>query len=577
MIIKNIKIRSMLNLNFSLLLIIILFAACGKQVQKADMVLQNGKIITVDDSHPQAQALAIIGDTIAAVGSNSKIKPYIGEKTQVIDLHGKLAIPGFIDGHAHFVSYGYSKMKLDLNTAKNWDEIIVIVKNAVEKAQPGDWILGRGWHQEKWDKIPHKNIEGYPTHEMLSKVSPNNPVLLEHASGHAVIVNAKAMETAGITRSTSDPAGGKIIRFRTGKPIGVFMENAEDLIYNAMEKDKGKYSTEQIEEQDRKAVNLSIQECLSNGVTSFQDAASTFDRIDLFKKIVNEGKLGIRLWVMINEDNDKIKQRLHNYKIINMGDKRLTVRSIKRFMDGALGSRGAWLLEPYSDLTSSKGLNTISLEEYTETSRLAIENGFQLCTHAIGDRANREVLNVYEKVFKENPDKKNLRWRIEHAQHLNRLDIPRFSELGVIASMQGIHCTSDGLWAPKRIGDKRAQEGAYVWQKLIKTGAVVSNGTDAPVEDINPIDNFYALITRRLADGTEFYPDQRMSREQALRAYTINCAYAAFEEDFKGSLTVGKLADITILSQDIMTIEDEDILKTKVLYTIVGGKVMYER
>lgn len=577
MMIKNIKIRSIIDEAFTFLLIIVLFAACVKQIQKADMVLHNGKIVTVDDNQPEAQALAVKGDVIAAVGSNSEIKPYIGEKTLVIDLNGKLAIPGFIDGHAHFVSYGYSKMKLNLNTAKNWDEIIAIVKNAVEKAQPGNWILGRGWHQEKWDKIPHKNIEGYPTHEMLSKVSPNNPVLLEHASGHAVIVNVKAMETAGITRSTSNPAGGRIIKFPNRKPTGIFLENAEDLIYDAMEKDKGKYSTEQIEEQDRKAVNLSIQECLSNGVTGFQDAASTFERIDLFKKIVNEGKLGIRLWVMINEDNDQLKQRLNNYKIIDMADKRLTVRAIKRFMDGALGSRGAWLLEPYSDLTSSKGLNTISIEEFTETARLAMENGFQLCTHAIGDRANREVLNVYEKIFKENPDKKNLRWRVEHAQHLNILDIPRFAELGVIASMQGIHCTSDGLWAPKRIGDKRAEEGAYVWQKLIKSGAVVSNGTDAPVEDINPIANFYALVTRRLADGTEFYPDQCMSREQALRAYTINCAYAAFEEDLKGSLTVGKLADIAILSQDIMTIAEEDILKTKVLYTIVGGKVMYER
>ncbi|MHC5080862.1 MAG: amidohydrolase, partial [Planctomycetota bacterium] len=314
-------------------------------------------------------------------------------------------------------------------------------------------------------------------------------------------------------------------------------------------------------------------ECLSKGITSFQDAGASFTSIDFFKSLAEEGKLKIRLWVMISESNARLERSLSRYRIVGMGNHHLTVRAVKRLIDGALGSHGAWLLEPYTDLPGSRGLNTTSLDTMRQTARIAVENGFQLCTHAIGDRANREVLNVYEEAFKAHSDKKDLRWRIEHAQHIHPVDIPRFQKLGVIASMQGIHCTSDGPWVIKRIGEKRAKEGAYVWQKLMKSGALVINGTDAPVENVDPLANFYASVTRRLPDGTVFFGDQCMSRVEALRAATISCAKAAFEEDLKGSITVGKLADITVLSKDILTVPDEEIRKTRVLYTIVGGKV----
>ena len=280
---------------------------------------------------------------------------------------------------------------------------------------------------------------------------------------------------------------------------------------------------------------------------------------------------------MISEGNKSLESNLAKYRIIDYGNKHLTVRAIKRFMDGALGSRTAWMLEPYADLPTSTGINVDSVEAISETARLAIENGFQLCTHAIGDRANREVLNLYEAAFKAHPGKKDLRWRIEHAQHLNAADIPRFGALGVIAAMQAIHCTSDAPYVLARLGAQRAEEGAYVWQKLMKSGAIVSNGTDTPVEDVNAIANFYAAVSRKLKDGTVFYPDQRMSREEALKSYTWNAAYSGFEEDMKGSLTPGKLADITVLSKDILTIPEDEIPSTVVKYTIVGGKVMYAK
>jgi len=287
--------------------------------------------------------------------------------------------------------------------------------------------------------------------------------------------------------------------------------------------------------------------------------------------------LGLRLYVMISSGNDQLRKRLSEYRIIGMGAHHLTVRSIKRLIDGALGAHGAWLLEPYADLPSSTGLNTTPVEEIKETAKIAIENDFQLNIHAIGDRANREVLDIYEETFRAYPDKKDLRWRIEHAQHLHPDDIPRFGNLGVIASMQGVHCTSDGPWVLKRLGEKRAEEGAYVWQKLMKTGAVICNGTDAPVEDVNPIACYCATVSRRTWDGSVFYPDQRMSRMEALQSYTINGAYASFQEDLVGSLTKGKLADITVLSKDILTIDEEEIPTAEVLYTIVGGKVLYHK
>jgi predicted amidohydrolase YtcJ len=549
----------------------------SKKIESADLVLINGKIITMDKSNPTAQAIAIRQGRIEALGSDKEIKSYIADSTQIIDLKGKVAIPGIIESHGHFTSLGYSKMQLDLMNIKNWDEAVNMVKEAVKKAKPGEWIRGRGWHQEKWDRVPEPNIDGLPFHDLLSRVSPENPVFLSHASGHSCIANAKAMELAGIDEKTPNPEGGEIIKDKSGKPIGIFRETAQELLRKAMDEYAAKLTPQQAKDEIIKAIKLAEQACLVNGVTTFHDAGTSFGTIGLYKELIKENKLQVRLNVMIGESNSRLEKSISQYKIIGFGDHHLTVRSIKRLIDGALGAHGAWLLEPYNSLPTSMGLNTESIAVMKETARIAIENGFQLCTHAIGDRGNRETLDIYEEAFKKHPEKKDLRWRIEHSQHLHPDDISRFGKLGVIASMQTIHCTSDAPWVIKRLGEKRAKEGAYVWRKLIDTGAVICNGTDVPVEDINPIANYYAAVTRKTKDGSIFYGDQKMTREEALRSYTINGAYASFEEDIKGSLTPGKLADITVLSKDIMTIPDDEILTIKILYTIIGGKILFKR
>jgi hypothetical protein len=299
--------------------------------------------------------------------------------------------------------------------------------------------------------------------------------------------------------------------------------------------------------------------------------------VDLMKTMVDEGKIGVRLWIMIRQGNEALRANLAKYRMVDYGGGFLTVRGIKHSIDGALGSRGAWLLEPYSDKPDDTGDNTTPVPTIQETAKLALEHGYQLCVHAIGDRANRETLDIVEEAFKANPDRKDLRWRVEHAQHLHPNDIPRFGRLGVIASMQGIHCTSDAPYVPARLGNKRADEGAYVWQKLMKSGALVTNGTDAPVEDVDPVASYYATVSRKLKDGSVFYPEQRMNRMEALRSYTINTARAGFEENTKGTLKPGKYADMVVLSKDILTIPEDQIPTAQVMYTIVGGKVRYKR
>jgi predicted amidohydrolase YtcJ len=541
----------------------------------ATLVLRNGTIATVDAATPRAQAIAFRGDTIAAVGSNDEIQPLVGPNTEVIDLAGQFAMPGFIDGHGHFMNLGQSKMNLDVMDVKNWDEIVAMVGEAAKRAKPGDWILGRGWHQEKWDKKPEPSVEGFPVHDALSKASPEHPVMLTHASGHAAFVNAKAMELAGITAKTPNPAGGEILKDKAGRPTGLLRETAAGLAEKAHQAWRAQKTTEENRADAHRRIELAVQEALANGVTSFQDAGADFATIDIIKEALTNGELGIRLWVMVRDSNDNLKSKLPAYKAVGLGDKRLTIAAIKKTIDGALGSRGAWLLEPYADLPGHTGLNTLPVAEVEGAAQIALDTGVQLNVHAIGDRANRQVLDIYDAAFKSRPDLKDLRWRIEHAQHLNAADIPRFAQLGVIASMQGIHATSDAPFVVARLGAQRAEEGAYVWQELMKSGAIVSNGTDTPVERINPIANFYATVTRKLKDGSTFYPDQKMSREEALKSYTWSAAYAAKEDGIKGSLAPGKLADVTVLSKDILTVPEEEILSTKVVYTIVGGKVVY--
>ena len=564
--------------NVSFLIILLILQSCGgKEVVKnpADLILINGVIATVEDNNPSAEAVAVKDGKILTVGSTIDIEKYAGDSTQVIDLKGKFVMPGFNDSHAHFLGIGNSKQILNLREAKNWDEVIEIVAKATETAIPGEWIIGRGWHQEKFDPKPVPNVNGYPIHNELSKASPRNPVMLTHASGHAVFANAKAMQIAGINRNTPDPTGGIIERDSLGNPVGVFEENAEDLIRKYYNEYLSKRTPEQILYNYEKQIELASEDCLKKGITSCAEAAETFEMIDVLKKFADERKLSVRLNVMIGDSFVNMKKKLKDYLMIGYGDNTLTVRSIKQYIDGALGSRGAWLLEPYSDLPNHSGSNVTPLKELKEISGLAIANGFQMRIHAIGDRGNREVLNIYEEIFKIHPGKKDLRWGIEHAQHLSSQDIPRFAKLGVLAAMQGVHCTSDATFVPERIGDKRAEEGAYVWKKIIDGGVTICNGTDAPVEDVDPIKSFYSSVTRKNSDGLIFYSDQKMPRLEALKSYTINGAIASFEENIKGTIKVGKLADFVVLSNDLLKCSDDDILNTKVLYTIVGGKILY--
>ena len=575
----NIRHRSLLSRLAVASVLLLPLTACGLFSETADLVLTNGKVVTVDADFPVAEAIAVSGHTILAVGTSEEIQQYVGASTEVIDLQGNLAIPGFIEGHGHFSGLGQSKMILDLTGAATWEEIVAMVAEAAQSAAPGDWIRGRGWHQEKWDRVPVPNVDGVPLHTDLSNAAPNNPVYLTHASGHASIVNATALGLAGIGADTPDPPGGEIVHDRAGNPTGLLRETAQRIVGRAMSHAEEGRGEDEMEAEAREGVRLAGEDALSKGVTSFHDAGAPFATIDFYKKLEEEGALPIRLYVMVRrQTNEEMEARLPEYRMLPEGNDFLTVRSIKRQVDGALGPHGAWLLEPYEDLPTSVGLNLEPLDDIRGTAELAIRHGFQVNTHAIGDRANRETLDIYQEAFEAaGVDGHDLRWRVEHAQHLHPDDIGRFAELGVIPAMQGIHCTSDGPWVLKRLGEERAESGANLWRDLIESGAVMTNGTDVPVEDIDPIAGFYASVSRMTWEGTKFYPDQAMNREEALASYTLNNAFAAFEEEIKGSLTPGKLADITVLSRDIMTIPEEEIPDTDVLYTIVGGEVRFRK
>jgi predicted amidohydrolase YtcJ len=575
--------RTVFSSSFALL---IGFAACNSSVpiEPANLVLRGGTVVTVDEELPRAEAIAIRGFEIVAVGSDREIDAYIGPETNLVELGGRLAIPGFIDGHAHYLAahylaLGQAKPILDLTRAATWREIVEQVGAATQQAAPGEWILGSGWHQEKWTELPEPNLEGAPLHAHLSSVSPDNPVHLAHASGHAIFVNEAALKLAGIDSNTPDPPGGTIVRDAEGLPTGLMRESAEALIRVVIDRENSERSTQEREDELRRQMELAGREALSKGITSIHDAGASFEDIDRFQAWAREGALPVRLYVMVSleETNEVLAERLADYRIIPEDNDFLAVRSIKRMVDGGLGAHGAWLLEPYADMPNSVGLVLDAPDNIEATARIAIQHGFQLNTHAIGDRGNREILDVYRRVFAANPSARDLRWRIEHAQHIDPSDVPRFAELGVIASMQGVHASSDGPWLPKRLGEERAGEISYVWRSLLDTGAIVTNGTDAPVEDIDPIASFYASLTRKMANGAAFHPEQSMTRIEALRSYTIDNAYAAFEEHLKGSITPGKLADITVISKDITKIPLEEIPTAQVDYTIVGGEIAYSR
>ncbi|MEM1125543.1 MAG: amidohydrolase [Bacteroidota bacterium] len=554
----------------------VLLAACGGP-EPADLILHNGRIVTVDSTAPEVEALAVQGDRILAVGTEAEVMALAGPSTQVINLDGRLAIPGLIEGHGHFLGYGQSQMILDLAAATSWDEIVAMVEEAAAEAEPGEWITGRGWHQEKWETVPEGTVDGVPTHHGLSEVSPDNPVLLTHASGHAGFANALAMELGRVSPETADPDGGAIVRDAGGNPTGLLRETAQGLVRRAYNSWRSEMSPEELEAELRQRAALAGASSLAHGVTSFQDAGTPFDEIDLLKQMAEEGTLPVRLYVMVRgESLEDLEAQLPEYRMVGHGNHFLTVRSIKRAVDGALGAHGAWLLEPYEDMPGETGHVVEPLDVIERTAALALANDFQLNVHAIGDRGNREVLDLFERTLPLEGGPSDKRWRIEHAQHLHPDDIPRFGALGVIPAMQAVHSTSDGPWVPVRLGDLRARYGAYMWRELWDTGAVVTNGTDVPVERIDPLASYYATVTRITNTGEAFYPGQALTREEALQSYTINNAYAAFEEDLKGSLTPGKLADIVVLSDDILTIPAEQILDTQVVYTILGGTVAYE-
>jgi len=558
------------------LAIMLVLVQCSTQ-QPADLIIVGGKIYTADDHHPVAEAVAVVGDSIVWVGSEKEVRAMAGENTQIIDLQGKVMTPGFIEGHGHIMGVGYNELQLDLLNVTSYDELIDKVKTAVSKAQPGQWIVGRGWHQDKWDKKPEKMVKGFPVHDALSRVSPDNPVFLSHASGHAGLANAKAMEIAGVNvlsvekLNKENGDGGEVIRDAVGNPTGLFNENATFLIESKIPPLN--------QETDAQALTLAIEACLRNGITSFHDAGASRENIELFHQFKEANKLDVRLYVMLTGfDRDLLYQWFRKGPEVDPTH-RLTIRSIKLNCDGALGSRGAWLLEPYLDRPDFSGMATLSMDTVLKTSREALKHGFQVCSHAIGDRANREILDRYEIAFNENSVKDH-RFRIEHAQHIHPNDIPRFAHLGVIPAMQAIHMSSDRPWAIDRLGEKRIKEGAYLWQSLLKSGAKVINGTDAPVEPINPIPCFYASVTRKTLKGEPeggYEPEEKMTREQALRSYTLDAAFGAFEEKIKGSIEPGKLADFTVFTQDIMTVPESEILKTEVAMTIVGGKVLYSK
>ena len=556
----------------------LLFISCfifllSCESEKADMIIYNGKIYTMNDLMPITESVAINNGKIIALGKYKELDHLISPNTQIINLGGSMMSPGLIEGHGHFYGLGLAEMQLDLSTTESYQDLVNMVSDAVDKAGPGEWILGRGWHQSKWNDDNDTFINGFQTHNKLSEVSPNNPVWLKHASGHAGFANKKAMDIAGISAETEFGFGGEIIKDLSGAPTGVFNERAQGLISKHVDSKLG-------ENSDLKAIELAVSACLENGITSFHDAGTTKKTIEILRQAIDSNLLKVRIYAMLtSRDTTLLNTWYKKGPEVGTADDFLTIRSIKINADGALGSRGAWLIDHYSDRPGHHGMPTQSMEYVYKVAKNGILNGFQVNSHAIGDRANREILNQYEIVFDEFPNlAKDHRWRIEHAQHIDPIDIPRFGSLKVIASIQGIHMSSDRPWAIDRLGEKRIVESAYVWRDLINNGAILINGSDVPVEPISPIASFYASSTRKTLKGYPeggFEPSQKMTRLEALKSYTINAAYGAFEEKKKGSIEIGKYADFTVFSQNLITIPDDKILDTKVLYTIVNGKIEY--
>lgn len=564
----------------------LLLVACGSDPApeassgpKADMVLTNGNVLTVEADMPNAEAVAIVGDRIAAVGSSAEIAAWIGDSTEVIDLAGQTAMPGFIEGHGHYTSYGDSFYRLELRYDSSWQKIVDKVARAAEGAEPGEWIVGRGWHQDKWTVKEDILVDGVPIHDKLSAVSPNNPVMLIHTSGHGVFANQAAMDAAGIKGDTVPPEGGEIVLKADGTPSGMMREAAQDAIRASFAEFEALRTPEQAEAELRRAIITAGEESLKYGITSFQDLGTTYAEVDLLKKMADEGSIPVRLWMAFDIPYEElaIPGKLEEYRMVGYGNNFLTVRGIgEKVLDGALGTHGGWLLEPYTDMPESYGLNVVPVEDIRKSADLALEYGYQMAIQGIGDRATRELLDIYGAIKEANPDA-DLRWRIEHPQVIHPDDIPRFAKYGVIPAAQGIFACSDGTWVEDRLGKDRTLERSYLFNTLYEAGLTPTNGTDPPVDEIDPIASFKCSVTRELSDGTIFQGGEVYNRDVALYSYTMGNAIAAFEEDIKGSIKVGKLADIAILSQDITTVPDNALMDTTVNMTILGGKVVYTK
>lgn len=557
----------------SWLFVIVVTISCSKKDPSADLIIINTTIQTVDELFSQANAVAVKSGVILQVGTTERIMDFVGDSTKIIDLNGHFLFPGFIEGHAHLEGIGSNLIDVDLSDAKSYADVIDLVNTRAKDTPKGEWIVGRGWHQDKWVSFAKENqFDGFPTHNELSKAVPDHPVFLRHASGHAALVNERAMDAAGVNAKTESPAGGEIFKDVSGQPTGFFNETATGIFNEVLPKDDHILI--------KRKVELAMQSCFENGLTGFHDARAEPGFVDVLHEMGTQNELKLRMHLMLDGSDDVLLSK-HYTQGPQQGlyENKLNIRSIKLYADGALGSRGAWLLEEYADANNVHGHEVTPMVEIGQKVEEAIRNGFQVCTHAIGDRANREVLDIYESKLNKYPEAAiDHRFRIEHAQHIHPDDIPRFNELGVIPAMQAIHMSSDRPWAIDRLGKSRIENGAYMWRSLIDNGSLIVNGTDAPVEPVDPMASFYASVSRKTLQGKPengYEPAQKMTRREALKSYTIWAAYGAFMEDQVGSIELGKLADFTILDRDIMTIPEEEILATKVVMTIIGGEIVY--
>ncbi len=547
--------------------ILVLCLSASLWGQAPDLIVLDARINSMDIRHTGATALAVRDGRVLRLGGDLEISALAGSKTKIIWAKGAFLMPGFIDSHAHFRGIGSAQRRVKLNGASSYAEIIKRTKEAAKNHGPKEWITGRGWDQNLW---PSKV---FPTHQLLSEAFPNRPVALTRVDGHALLANKKAMEIARITKDTANPPGGEIIRDENGEATGVFVDTAESLIQNVVPQDnKNTQVSDMLAAQDL---------CFSLGITTMHDAGMSRRQVDILDELYNSKQLQLRLYVMLGVASPAQAQLATALPPrVSDHDGRLSVRALKIYADGALGSRGAALLESYADRDGHKGLLITKRNSLEQISATALKRGYQACIHAIGDRANRMVLDTWEEVFQENPSTATPRFRIEHAQILHHNDIPRFAKLGIIASMQTVHCTSDMAWVAARVTHGRAKVGAYAWRRLLDAGALVCNGTDAPVEGLTPFAGLFAAMTRTTAKGLPrggWFREQCMTRKEALYAYTMAGAYAAFWENQLGSLSPGKFADFIFLDTNLDTCPPQEILTAKVMATFIAGNEVYRR